>query len=110
MSGINTGILTNAYPLTAEQIRELERQVLEEQQSFAYLNENSELCFVLPWGINIIKDLAWNKAYEINAEENLVTKATYSKTGLDTYKSNGAEGTVASFTEEANELGTTIII
>ena len=48
MAGINTGILTNAYPLSTERIKELEREVLENNKTFAYLDEDSSLCFAMP--------------------------------------------------------------
>jgi hypothetical protein len=84
-TGINTGILTNAYPLSTEQIKELEKRALEEQKAFAYLDENSQLCFALPGGVDSIKDLAWNNVYELHSEEGTFTKKVYIKTGLDTY-------------------------
>ena len=85
MSGINTGILINAKPLSTERIKELEKQVLEKQETFAYLDENSDLCFSMPLGVDNIKDLAWNSAYELSAEENSFTKKAYKKTGLKTF-------------------------
>lgn len=85
MSGINIGILTNDYPLSAERIKELEKQVLENQKTFAYLDENSELCFSMPWGVDGINDLAWHNAYVLGTEENTLTKKQYKKTGLKTY-------------------------
>lgn len=84
MPGINSGILTNAYPLTAEQIKNLEQRVLETGSAIAYLNENEELCFAMPAGVGSIKDLAWNHAYEIKTENNLITKSVYAKTSLNT--------------------------
>jgi hypothetical protein len=85
MSGINTGILINAKPLSTERIKELEKQVLEKQETFAYLDENSDLCFSMPLGVDTIKDLAWHNAYELSAEENSFTKKAYKKTGLKTF-------------------------
>ena len=41
MPGINSGILSNAYPLTAEQIKELEKRAIETNEIFVYLNDNS---------------------------------------------------------------------
>jgi hypothetical protein len=84
LPGINSGILTNAYPLTAEQIKSLERRVLETGIAIVYLNENKELCFAMPAGVEGIKDLAWNHAYELKTENNLITKSVYEKTSLDT--------------------------
>lgn len=40
MSGINTGILHNAHPLTGEQIKALENKALETGKIYAYLDEN----------------------------------------------------------------------
>lgn len=86
MSGINTGILTNAYPLSTAQINELESQVLNGGgRSFAYLDENSKLCFALPHGVAAIKDLAWDNAYELTNTEGTLIKKAYKKTGLDTF-------------------------
>jgi hypothetical protein len=85
MSGINTGILINAKPLSTERIKELEKQVLEKQETFAYLDENSDLCFSMPRGVDNIKDLAWNNAYELSTEANSFTKKAYKKTGLKTF-------------------------
>jgi hypothetical protein len=86
MSGINSGILHNAYPLSSEQIKELEKEVLENQDAFAYLDENSELCFSMPNGVEALKDLAWNNAYELSTENGSLVKKAYIKTGLDSYE------------------------
>lgn len=85
MSGINTGILQNAYPLSSDAIKELERRVLENGTAYAYLDQNSELCFAMSHGIEGIKQLAWNHAYELLKENDLFTKKVYKKTGLMTY-------------------------
>lgn len=85
MSGVNTGILTNAYPLSAERIKELEKYVLESQEAFVYLNENYELCFMLPSEPEAIKDLAWNNAYLLNEEAGKLVKKVYNKNGLQSY-------------------------
>lgn len=85
MSGINIGILQNAYPLSAEAIKELEKQVLENKEAFVYLDENSQLCFSMSQEVNSIKDLAWHNAYELSAENNSFIKKAYKKTGLKTY-------------------------
>ena len=86
MSGINTGILVNAKPLSTERIKELEKQVLEKQETFAYLDENSELCFATSTGVEGIKDLAWQNAYELSNNEGIFTKKVYAKTGLKTFE------------------------
>lgn len=48
MAGINTGILQNATPLSTAEIAELEKKVLENNEAYVYLDENSKLCFALP--------------------------------------------------------------
>lgn len=85
MSGINTGILTNAYPLSTNHIKELEAKVLNGEGSFVYLDENSKLCFAMHKGVNNIKELAWDNAYELTNAGNLLTKRAYKKTGLKTF-------------------------
>ena len=86
MTGINCGILQNARPLSAERIKELEKEVLENNQAFAYLDGNGKLCFVLPYGVYDIKDLAWHNAYELSNDEGTFTKKVYAKTGLKTFE------------------------
>jgi hypothetical protein len=85
MPGINTGILTNAQPLTAEQISELEKQVLETQETFVYLDEQGKLCFAGPFGPDLIKDLAWHNAYELLSNNGTLNKRVYKKTGLKSF-------------------------
>lgn len=85
MPGINTGILTNAYPLSTDHIKELEAKVLNSGGSFAYLDENSKLCFTMHKGVNSIKELAWDNAYELTNAGSLLTKRAYKKTGLKTF-------------------------
>ena len=85
MIGINTGILTNAYPLTSAHIKELESIVLNQSECFVYLDENSELCFMLPKGVDFIKDLAWNTAYELSVSDGTFIKKAYKKNGLRSF-------------------------
>lgn len=85
MRTVNTGILHNATPLTAEQIKSLEKQVLEDKKSFAYLNENSELCFMLPSEVSVIKELACNVASELDSANGKIVRKQYKKTGLKTF-------------------------
>lgn len=85
MPGINSGILTNAYPLMAEQVKSLEQRVLETGNAVVYLNENEELCFAMSDGIEGIKDLAWHHAYELINENGLLIKRSYRKDSLDTF-------------------------
>ncbi len=85
MSGINSGILSNASPLSAEAIKELERKVLETGEAYAYLDQDSKLCFAMPNGVGGIQELAWNSAYELSSESGTLTKKAYKKTGLKTF-------------------------
>jgi hypothetical protein len=85
MAGINTGILTNASPLSSTSINELEREVLENNKTFVYLDENSKVCFAMAQGVSGIKTLAWNDAYEITTQDGILTKKHYTKDSLDTY-------------------------
>ena len=86
MAGINTGILHNAYPLSATKIAELERDILENSKAYAYLDENSKLCFAMPsFEPGNIKDLAWNNAYGLTNENGVLVKRAYKKTSLNTY-------------------------
>jgi hypothetical protein len=70
MPGINTGILTKAYPLSTEQIANLEKSVLDEGTAVVYLSEKSELCFAAPVDPGPIKELAWHNAYELTSDTN----------------------------------------
>lgn len=85
MSGINSGILANATPLSTEAINELERKVLETGEAYAYLDQDSKLCFAMPHGVDGIQELAWNNAHELSSESGTLTKKTYKKTGLKTF-------------------------
>jgi hypothetical protein len=91
MKKINTGILFNVSPLTTEQIKELEDKVLKDGISYAYLNENSQLCFALPNNdIEGIKELAWSNAYELTKKNQYTfCKKAYKKTGLKTFELEG---------------------
>lgn len=85
MPGINSGILYNAQPLNAEQIKELERRVIEERQTFVYLNEQGQLCFASPFGARGLEELAWNTAYELYASDNSFIKNVYKKQSLQSF-------------------------
>ena len=85
MSGTNTGILTNARPLSAARIKELEREVLETGKTFVYLNENGELCFASPSSPELIKKLAWNSAYTLANEEGTLIKKEFKKTSRESF-------------------------
>lgn len=84
MSGFNSGILQNASPLSAEAINALERKVLETGEAYAYLDQNSKLCFAMPHSVDCVRELAWNNAYELSSENGTLTKKAYKKTGLKT--------------------------
>jgi hypothetical protein len=86
--GINTGILTNADPLSTEQIKRLEAMVVENNIAVVYLDEEGQLCFAMPRGecVQGIKDLAWNNAYALSSTADGITKKAYRKTGLKTVK------------------------
>ncbi len=79
MSGVNTGILINAYPLTAEQIAEVEAKVFTTNGTYAFLSDNRELCFAFPWGVDDVKELAWHQAWELSIEDSLYVKRIYKK-------------------------------
>jgi hypothetical protein len=85
MAGINTGILYSAEPLSADVIKELEKKILEDNKAYAYLDQAGELCFAMPHGVDVIKDLAWNNAYELSNVSGNLTKKAYKKTGLKTF-------------------------
>lgn len=86
--GINTGILQNATPLSAARIKELEREVLENGKTFAYLDEGSQLCFLSNRTPEAIKELAWNNAYKIAAGQDGLVRAEYKKTSLNSFYLN----------------------
>ena len=79
MSGVNTGILINAYPLTAEQIAEVEAKVFTANSTYAFLSDKRELCFAFPWGVDNVKELAWHQAWELSIEDSLYVKRIYKK-------------------------------
>lgn len=79
MSSVNTGILINAYPLTAQQIADIEAQVFTSNGSYAFLSDKRELCFAFPWGVDSIKELAWHQAWELSIEDSLYVKRIYKK-------------------------------
>lgn len=85
MSGINTGILTNAFPLTAEQVKAIENKVLNTKEAVVFLDENKEVCYVMPFYPELIKELAWQNAYELIVENGILTKKVYKKRSLKTF-------------------------
>lgn len=87
MAGINTGILTNAYPLTTEQIKALEERALTTKETFVYLDEQGKICFTGNINPDILKDLAWHNTYELKTSETgLLVKNVYTKQSKDTFK------------------------
>ena len=79
MSSVNTGILINAYPLTAQQIADIEAQVFTANGTYAFLSDKRELCFAFPWGVDSVKELAWHQAWELTIEDSLYVKRIYKK-------------------------------
>ena len=85
MSGINTGILTDAFPLTADQVKTIENKVLETKEAVVFLDENKELCYAVASGPELIKELAWHSTYELVKENGVLIKRVYRKNSLDTF-------------------------
>ena len=85
MSGINTGILTNVFPLTAEQIKAVENRVLEVEEAVVFLDENKEVCYAMPFNPELVKELAWHTAYKLVNENGLLIKRVYRKDSLNTF-------------------------
>lgn len=88
MSGINSGILYNATPLTEEQEGQLQKEVVADQKAFAYLNSNNELCFALPHDPRCIKELAWDHAqhwYRSNGGTGTICMDDYKRSGVGAY-------------------------
>jgi hypothetical protein len=86
MLGNNAGILTNAYPLTAEQISALEKHVFETQEIFAYLDEQNRICFTGPVNTDVIKELAWHRAYKLSRDDSgTLNKKVYKKDGQKSF-------------------------
>ncbi len=85
MSGINTGLLYQAQPLSAAEFDTLERRVIEDKEAFICLDEKSKISFVGPFNPEVIKELAWHNAYEVLMDNNTFTKKVYEKTGSTTF-------------------------
>lgn len=93
MAGINAGILTDALPLSTEDINILEERVINSGESFAYLDEASRLCFVSPTSAEGLKDLAWSCAYQIVTEaDDTVLKKEAKKVSTQSYTINALFG------------------
>lgn len=85
-TGITSGILTNAFPLSKSEIKELENRVLQHGGTFVYLDENTKLCFAQVMSPDAVKDFAWHNASVLTVDANgLFNKQLHKKTGLDTY-------------------------
>ncbi len=85
MSGINAGILLNATPLTAAQIKELEEKIAQTGEIFAYLDESGQICFAGNLDAELVKELAWHYTSEITSTPEVVTKKVYKKSANNTY-------------------------
>ena len=85
MSGINSGILRNAYPLSPTQIKEVEKDVILNNKCIAYLNENNEICFAEPFDPIAVKNFAWHHVHQIFEQDGSFIKKVYKKTGRDTF-------------------------
>lgn len=86
MSGINSGILQNASPLTAEQIKLIEQQAIEMNTTMVYLNEKGETCFTTPGSADSIKKLAWHNCSSLERAATATFRRDFKKTGLGTFK------------------------
>ena len=85
LTGISSGILHNAHPLTAAQIKALEQKVLETGEAFVYLDENRQLCFAAPFDPDLVKELAWHSAHELKTTGEILTKTEYIKQSQKTF-------------------------
>jgi hypothetical protein len=88
MAGTHTGILTNAIPLTAEQIKVLEQRAFEEDKVFVYLDESNNICFTGEISPELIKDLAWHNVNELVETSEILTKNVYKKQSQKTFYLN----------------------
>lgn len=117
MNGINAGILTNASPLTEEQIESLEQQILNTGGCVAYLDQDNNICFMSNTSPDSIKDLAWHKAYQLTSDESLNkhNKNIYQHVGIDsmilthTYQRSSTESTWAIISSTSNLLDEAIL-
>ena len=85
MAGINAGILTNASPLNAEQIKALEAKALETNEAFVYLDEHCNICFTGAISPEFIKELAWRNVYKLETAGEALTKTVYKKQSQKTF-------------------------
>lgn len=86
MPRINSGILHNASPLTAEQIKLIEQQAVEMNTPIVYLDENGKTCFTTNAGADAIKKLAWHNCSSIERADNATLRRDFKKTGLEAFK------------------------
>lgn len=85
MASINTGVLTDAVPLSAENIKMLERYALENSKTFAYLDDSKELCFLTSGPVTGIKELAWHNTYVLSNDNGVLFKKHYRRDGLRSF-------------------------
>lgn len=85
MAGNNTGIMQNSGALSTNAIKDVENSVLESNGAVAYLDENNELCIAISQGVSLLKDLAWDNAYELTEENNVYVKKAYKKNSLNSF-------------------------
>lgn len=86
---ISSGLLANATPLSTEQIEELEKKALRTNQTCVFLNADNELSLIVPWGVEGLKDIAYENIYEIIVANGIITKNVYKKRGLECFKLTG---------------------
>lgn len=105
MSRINTGIFSNATPLSAPEADQVQLACIENKEIVAYVDENGNVCFAGPTSYDVpyieqIKDLAWSEAYEVHKLHDIGTgnsnpdyyydlKRAYKKLGKNDYKLTG---------------------
>lgn len=105
MQGINTGILSNAKPLSALEADQVQLACIENKEIVAYVDEHGNVCFAGPTSYGVpyveqIKDLAWSEAYEVHKLHDIGTgnsnpdyyydlKRAYKKRGKNDYELTG---------------------
>lgn len=86
MAKINTGILINVTPISAEQIKALEKKALDSNDIFVYLDEKHNICFMGAISPESVKELAWHTVHELSIKNGLLTKKVYKKQTPKTFK------------------------
>lgn len=89
---INTGILQNVKPLNAEQIAQLENQILANGSTAFYLESDNKIVLVTGcWPISSeIKDIAWDKLKLLTTHEIKELKEEYLRTARTDWVFNKA--------------------